>query len=507
MPRLRLPSSRWLLFWIVLLLFLWYFRTWFHGLVMLFYTYPAIPEALVLWYLLHRLLARSPKRWSFWLDNGKGNKRRVSFAWTVWILSPLLLVFLLVAGVGLANVARSVHLAQTLEYKKIDRLPDARENLRLMPLEVAYRYGRDSLQLSQYKLGQENIALINGKLSWMYPLVPDGLIITFTKPNAGILYLDATTQEKNSQIVSDSLKIGDVMQITDNLWWNLYRQRYFVTTESPFYLPVDGKVYTVTPAISYSFHVRWGIFYTVPEFAGVYLVSSDGKIEFLTPGLAQKHPLLAGNRLFPDQLARTYIEAYEYHKGVLNRFFVHEDQIDLEDVAQANPQPFLMITAAGPKWFFSCEPYGESHGIFKIFLVDAVSGEIDLYELPQSQTLTGPIRAMDYIRRSNPIVDWSRFRLVEPLPFISKGVLYWKVAVIPNDSAGIAFQAFLDSRNNEVVQTKTDQDIYRFVAGETLPTPAVPSPQDNAEVIKKIREKIREIEDLLKELQKSGQGQ
>lgn len=92
--------------------------------------------------------------------------------------------------------------------------------------------------------------------------------------------------------------------------------------------------------------------------------------------------------------------------------------IQIQDVADGNRQPFLMATESGLNWFVSTEPYGESHGIFKIFLVDAVTGRIKVYELPESQTLTGPVRATDYVRRSNPIVDWSRFRLVEPLPFV-----------------------------------------------------------------------------------------
>lgn len=178
------------------------------------------------------------------------------------------------------------------------------------------------------------------------------------------------------------------------------------------------------------------------------------------------------------------------------------------------------MTARGPKWFVSTEPFGPSHGIFKIFLVDARTGEIDLYSLPEKEALTGPVRAIDYVRRSNPVVDWSRFDLVEPLPIIHKGTLFWKLAVIPSDAAGIAYQAFVNSRTNDVTSLATDDEIVRFVRGEdvapapgTLPgdqrvgrlektdgvaTHRIPTDQ----LIDKIRSQIEQLNQLVDELER-----
>lgn len=123
-----------------------------------------------------------------------------------------------------------------------------------------------------------------------------------------------------------------------------------------------------------------------------------------------------------------------------------------------------MVTREGLKWFVSAEPYGESRGVFKVFLIDAATGHVQVLHLPPDQTLTGPTRAIDYMRKANPLVDWSRFEIIEPLPFVRDGVLYWKVVVMPQDAAGIAYQAFVDARTNRVYAVESDEEVARFLA-------------------------------------------
>ena len=131
---------------------------------------------------------------------------------------------------------------------------------------------------------------------------------------------------------------------------------------------------------------------------------------------------------------------------------------------------------------------------------------MELFELPQDRVLTGPVRAMDYVRRSNPVVDWSRFIMSEPLPFVRDGVLYWKVAVIPQDAAGIAYQAFVDSRTNEVVEMQTDGEIALFMKGiEPIARDDAPALKDGI-LLQTIKEKIAELQDLILQLEKQWKG-
>lgn len=483
------------------LLLLWFLRTWFHPLLLFFYATPVILQALVLTLIIHFAILRNIPALQSSTMVQVTESQQTDYR-PIEVVIPLVFLLLLIPGLFLAHFARGVTLAEQTNYVTIDGLPESLHNLRVMPYEVAARYAKDSLQLSQYKLGTENLALVGDNLSWVFPLTPDGTLITFLRQNKGVVIVDATDQEKNSRQVWRDFSIGEGMQVTDNLFWNLLRKRYVVKLDRPYYLPQDDEIYTVVGAVGFKWGFRMGVFYTWPYFHGVFLVDTKGNVELLSPEEAASHPVLRGNRIFPENLARIQVNAHQYQLGVINKLFIHEDQIQIQDVKNAsskvNLQPYLMDTSEGLKWFISTEPHGASHGIFKIFLVDATTGKVEMYELPQQETLTGPVRSGDYVRRSNPVVDWSRFNAVEPLPFVRDGKLYWKLTIIPEDAAGIAYQAFVNAETNEVVELQTMPEIKAFLQGQE-----VLSVQRNEEidVVSLIREKIREIEDLLRALE------
>ncbi len=489
------------IFFVLLVLpFLWYFRPWFHDFFMFFYTNPLVLEVILIFSLIYFILFKKRKGVKL-LDfkEGKFSVRKINIGFS---LVPLLILILMFSPM-FSSLMPQLHIVDELDYNEIDRLPETTENVRLMPYDVAYRYSKDSLQLSQYKLGTENIANIDGSIAWMFPIVPDGAVLKFTLKNKGTVFVNATTQEKNSRSVWKDLNFGEGMQIIDNLNWNLYKEKYIVDLDDPYYIPYEDDLYTVVPAITYSYHHFFGLLYTVPRFGGVFLMDSSGNIEFLSPEQAKNNNIIGENRLFPENLARYYIEAYVYNKGLINKIFIHEDQIDITDVGGINKQPFLMDTSEGLKWFISTEPYGESHGIFKIFLVDAVDGKIEKYELPIEETLTGPIKSMDFVKRENPLVDWNTFRMVEPLPFVADDTLFWKVVVIPYDSAGIAYQAFVNSKTNEVFNFETDKEILSFINTGKIENISETTGRNETkeDKITEIKKKLGEIEKLLEEIE------
>lgn len=315
--------------WAGVILLLWFFRTWFHTPILWGYTHPVLLEAILIWWILHRFILR---RWGAltrvreWVVAGQPSQpssvTRVRFLWpasaTVFIL---LAIFSLIA----AGWAQGAYLARTLAYRSISTLPESRESVRLMPLEVATRYAKDSLQFSQFTLGREALIAHNGRLHWSYPLVPSSLLIKFTRQSMGLALVDATAQRKNTDIVEKPLTVGEGMHLTDNLWWRVYRKRYFIKAEKPFY-STQGDLWTAVPVIDYSYRLWWGLLYTVPRFEGIYLVDSAGRIQFLTPKQAAAHPALANTRIFPEGLARQYVDAHQYHLGIANKLFVHRNQ-------------------------------------------------------------------------------------------------------------------------------------------------------------------------------------
>ncbi len=484
---------------VLIILVGYFFRPWFHPIVIYFYKNPAIIEVTLIWTLIYYL---------FFLRKRKKKKRRVEeegelvmnvVQSTYFTLSIVLLFFLLIGASFFSSFIVFLELPKTLEFNEMQDLPKSTTNLRLMPMSVAYRYAKDSLQFAQYRLGPENIVNINDSLSWTFPLVPDGELLKLLIKNKGIASVDATVQEKNSQIMEKDLEIGEGMQIFDNLFWNLYKKKYFVDFDDAYYIYKDDEIYTIIPAISYKYKIYYGLLYTLPEFDGLFVVDSAGKIEFLKPEQASETELLKGNRIFPENLARLYIESYAFKNGLINYFFIHKDQTDIQDLDR-NKQPFLLDTKDGLKWFISTEPYGASHGIFKIFNIDARSGKIELLEPPE-ESLTGPVKATDFVRRSNPKVDWNRFRLAEPLPFFKNDSLYWKVIVVPADSAGIAYQGFVDSETNEVIEVETNEEILNFIKGfYKEKVEEVEEEHKKEDFVEQIKQKISEIEKLLEKL-------
>ena len=75
--------------------------------------------------------------------------------------------------------------------------------------------------------------------------------------------------------------------------------------------------------------------------------------------------------------------------------------------------------------------------------------------------------------------------------------------VIPYDAAGIAYQAFVSSKTNDVIQLETDEDIQLFIKGritEIEKTAEVVEIKEDT--IKTIKEKLMEINVLIKKLEK-----
>ncbi len=493
------------LFILIIVSIIYFFRPWIHSFVIYFVRNPIFIEIVLVWGVVN---------WFLLKRKGKHSQKRkpqvevmddveINILGSSYInFSVMLLFFLIMAASIFSGIIVPLELSHTLNYKEISALPDSSSNVRLMPRNVACRYAKDSLQLSQYKLGTENIVNINGSLAWTFPLVPDGELLQFLIKNKGIVIVDATVQEKNAKIIEKDLEIGETMQIFDNLFWNLYKEKYLVDFEDPYYITWNNEIYTIVPTISYEYKFYYGLVYALPKFDGVFVVSSDGTIEFLDPARAQESDLLKNNRIFPEELARLYIDSYAFKDGLINYFFIHKDQIDIQDL-DSNRQPFLLDTEKGLKWFVSTEPYGKSHGVFKIFLIDARTGDIERLELPSEDTLTGPVKATDFVRKSNPIVDWTRFRIVEPLPFSREGKLYWKVVVVPYDSAGIAYQAFIDAETNKVVELKTNKEILEFIKGIHVPKKEE-EVEEKEDYIAQIKQKIKEVEELINKLEEQN---
>ncbi|UZE91723.1 MAG: hypothetical protein IB616_02960 [Methanosarcinales archaeon] len=367
------------------------------------------------------------------------------------------------------------YLASHLRVTEIAGLPDMDPTaIRIMPKVVAERYAMDALQYPRFTLGTMDISFINKTPYWVSPLIPDGAINFFILKDKGAVYVAMDTSTKNTHIVEQDMQIGLGMGISDWYKWKLYKQGYWVDYEDPYFVSTDQGLYIAIPMVSYEYHWRFPTLFTVPKWAGVALIDSNGEIEFLTPQQALEHPVLEDQKLYPERLTRYYVNSFRYTHGIANKLLYHHEELEIAEIpGQQNEQPFLVVTKQGMKWFIGCEPFGGAHGIYRIYLLDARTGDIQLNECPKAETLVGPVKACDYVRKANPIVDWSRMMPAEPIPMVSQGKLYWEVRVIPNDGSGIAYTTMVDSITTDVVKLETDSAIRQFVEGQYAIQPEI----------------------------------
>ncbi|MFB6136699.1 MAG: ABC transporter permease [Halobacteriaceae archaeon] len=475
---------------VVVLVALWLVRPAFHGLVMLVYARPSLVEALVVGAVgvaaVRSLLAPDAGALSRALralqnDEGQAAGRELRAA-----SGRRLLLAVLVGAVTLALVLAipvlggayaQEHVARTLPVESTDSLPGINADYpRILPQSVATQYAENSLQYPRYRLAVGDIAVRNGTPYWSFGLAPDGAVNTLALTGKGASFVDMTTQQKRVDVVEEEMTVGFGVglgsggNVVSEYRWRLQKGEYLLRYEDPVMVEHDGDVYMAVPYVTYEHHVRLTpvpVVYTTPRWGGVALVSPDGGVEHLSPAAARDHPVLRGQRLVPFDLTRYYVESMRYSRGILNKWFVHEDELEVAPVpGEGNEQPFLVVTEdRGLQYFVAAEPYGQAQGIYQLWMFDARTGAASRYRLPVESALMGPRKAANFVRKANAKTDWDRFTPSEPVPAVVGDRLYWQIRVVPTDSSGIAYTAFVAADSGDVYSFQTDAKIRAFLAG------------------------------------------
>jgi hypothetical protein len=405
------------------------------------------------------------------------------------------LLVLIVFGLYIQSEARASLTAKQATFAERTELPTV-DPIRLIPKSVAQRSAQDSFQNPQERLGDSQIVMMNGTLQRVFPRLPDSGILYFINKLTGFVTVEVDTLDRKVAIEDKTFQYAEGIGIFDNLHYRLLTKRYFVDySNEPIYLKDDaGEWVTVVPYITYK-----GFPFTVPQWGGVMIVHANGEMDDLSPEQAQALNYLKGNRIHPKELATYYASAYAYRGGILNKWFLHKNETQV--VSLPNDESVIhTATTEGFKQIIVAEPYGESYGIYKIFIVDATTGKREIISYDQKSQLTGPVAAADYIKKEFPTFDWTAFSLAEPRPLVVDKQLYWLLSIIPNDSAGIANTVLLNAATNAVTTVKTEPELRDFLAGKTIAeTPLAPSTSSTAST-EAIKQKIQQIETQLNEL-------
>ncbi|MEI6267034.1 MAG: hypothetical protein WCP14_04060 [bacterium] len=490
---------------IPLLLLAWFFRPFFHDFIMSLYISP-------LQILFFGLLIAG----IYFLVKKVGKLRFVRTGIGAFSIQPVkdisnkttalysvlfvFILFITILGLSFESEIRYYLAARQIDFTNRETIPEM-DSIRLTPKPVAARYAQDTFQSPQETLGDSQIVLEKGKLVRVFPRIPDGALLYFINKLSGFVTVDVNTLERKVSISDQQFKYSDGIGITDNIYFQLIKKKYFVTYSSePIYLKDDsGKWQTIVPYISYkNFPFR------VPYWGGVMVVHSDGSIEDMSPEQAAKVSYMKGNRIYPKELTNYYTESYAYKNGLINKWFLHKNETEIVSL-EGDETIIHASTKEGFKQIVVAEPYGRSYGIYKIFIIDATTGAREIIEYNQSSQLTGPIAAADYIRKSFPTYNWNNFTLSEPRPMNIRGDLYWLLSVIPNDSAGIATTVLLDAKTNKVTEVKTEEELKLFITGQPVEVKTestnANTKDSNTEINTKIDQIINDLNSLKKSLE------
>lgn len=479
-----------------------FFRPWLHGILMLLYLHPVADLLFILLGGAAFFTVRQDQRCQKW--DWAGSKRKSSKRPTspkLALGSALgLLVTLVAYGVLAGDLSRWVAVSETEYYTRAD-LPETRQP-RILPLTVAAKYGVDALQEpTQYPYEWQPVLDGGGRLVWTAARVPDGIVRYFTRKTAGIMMIPADSSAREVRFLDRQLEVSEGVAITDNLYWNLYKHRYFVDIPEVFYSVERGDtIVAIAPIIEYrGFPIRF------PVFGGYFAIYPDGRIREY--GVSSNSTIAAG-RLYPESLARFYHEAYAFKNGLINNWFYHEDQVEIDDPeTESNGQPYLLDTVEGLLWVTAADPYGSAFGIFKIFVTNALTGRTEVIEIPKQSALTGPQQALGYVRSAYPQFNWAtsdgrsssgNIRVVEPRPEVIRGQLFWLTSVTTTDSKGVNLTCFVDAKTNKVVGLDKDSEVRAFLKEEEVleegsETSASSSPAESFQ-----EERLKELERLLK---------
>ena len=483
---------------LLVLLFLWWVRPVFHGLVMFFFTSPIVwlpPIAIVAIGLGIRrfrgskLSKRDLERLTGGEDdesNGSLRSQLPSVGAGVGVIAGLAFASF-VLGAIFKHPLTNRAIYNNTNYASIDGLPEGGV-VRLVPQEVAVQIASSGFNSPTEKLTDFRSVVTPEGLAWSAFRTPDGAFRIFSKKSQGTVTLNAESTERRVKQSDAELEVAPGQLLTDNLRWRLLKRHYLIDLANPVgALDTQGRPIIIVPYVSYK-----GWLIRRPVLGGVFVVHPDGEIEDLSPDEARKRAeIVSTGRLFPDTLARRIQDAYAYKRGIWNRFVLHEEQTQISDT-ETNQQPYLIdFGERGAKWVTVAEPYGQAFAANAIFLTDTVTGETEIWRVPRNASLSGNRRAVETVRSvSIPGVVFAgegargtggRFKVVEPRPVFVRGRLLYLVSVIPENGNSVSKSVVVDAARNKVVaifdndtDPSADQATLRYLATGELDRAALP---------------------------------
>lgn len=338
---------------------------------------------------------------------------------------------------------------------QLDAEPES-AGFRFLPYEVASTVGSNKASDSSVDLNDFEPYVDGEEPGWISAREYRTFANQITYDQPGVFSIsshsDATTDDT-------SIPHGFGVCCFEDFRWESVRQ-HFWADYSPRAYPtlLNGQPVVVQPYLTryFDFPVM------VPQWAGSQIYWPDGTIEDLSAeGIANKYP---GSRLFPQEMAEYFADAYQYKNGIWNAWFTHVDMPEVPKIeGMKNQMPYLIPTESGSTWYMAVEPYGKSNkSVYMAYYVDATTGDVSIYKF--GENLIGPERALTY-----PPAKYQELKnlvMLEPRPVVRDGDLYWLMSATTSDYPNVQFTAVLNAKTEEVFRLDSQEAVEAFVAGD-----------------------------------------
>ena len=364
-------------------------------------------------------------------------------------------------------------------------------------------------------VGEYTMPLItNDGFGYIAPILPDGLLVTYTQDNPGfVVYDDRSDARTKVRRVDQPFEIGPEMLWFDNLDRQLIFTDFFATYEKPHFLQLDpkqpNKFVAAIPKIKFRF-------WRFPFWGGVVLVHDDGTIEDLSREEALADKRLKGQWIAPIGLTRYYVELQNYDVGwgLLSPYVNVTGKLEIPKLPGDNQFPFITRGADDKTYFVTATKAAlGGAGMYRMYYTDASTGEGSYFEYEKGSLVYGPTAGLDRVQNL-PGFNWYRrtrasesgnMLAIEPVYIVHEDdpkQLFWKFSITNTKFAGVSAVVVASAkRPDEMMVFERRSEFEAWLrGGEASPGAEVAKLQTDASLSDEVARLRQIIEGLLRDI-------
>ncbi len=347
-------------------------------------------------------------------------------------------------------------------------IPINKDVLRFTPRIVAYNQMETTVRARTETVEWSHCRPYLNEQSFGYvaPITPDGLRPKYFKKNPGFVkYEDNYEAENVITRIDQPFEVGEEMEYTDNIFRKLYFDDFFAQYPKIHYMSLgdEGKFYAIAPKIKYKYVFP---FFFIPYWSGTAIIDDQGTIETVSREVCANSERFKGKWMAPLALFKQYVQVQDYAVGFWNTFTSVDGMLSVPDLPN-NDYPLVIFTKDNETYLvIDTEPQGTGRGLYRVYYQNAQTGEIFMYQPPNTEPIIGPRGAMSKVYSLKGYHWYSskgegssgNMLALEPVYLTQnidgKEVLYWKFSITSLDRTRVSATV--------VVEATEGGDMFEF---------------------------------------------